>query len=455
MDISLIIIIVVIVIWIQIAFFLKTVVGIRALKNLYPSVSNLGIFKENSTQVISVNSKKVLREFSSIIDSTNSYLRENQGTVDFYVIQNLSERVSAAKESEAASGIQIPLYVGLMGTFVGVGVGLFSLNFIGLYSEAGINYFLWGVVIAMLTSFVGLLLSTIAYYKLNHAIKCKDHNKNKYYTFIQTKLLPGMGSNIIDALGRLKGTLDNFNTVFSDNIGNINNIVVNLAGNMQTIADGIGTQKEILNELYGSKYQSLIKVNMDTFDRAEKILPAMDNFVQKQKDLNEVMEKNSQFIASMHKLLDRVSTFESSINGLGESINDSQLLGSRQLNLVQRHLDDLDQKQSLVENYTNQSNEVVEEYLKANLKNVRSLVDSFETAVKNAFEITNQESPFQKLANLEVISEDIKRLNEMLASYTQKEEEMMNIVSAIRDDVKSLKEGDTYPGDFYGSDAEN
>ncbi len=164
MDISLIIIIVVIVIWIQIAFFLKTVVGIRALKNLYPSLSNLGIFKENSTQVISVNSKKVLREFSSIIDSTNSYLRENQGTVDFYVIQNLSERVSAAKESEAASGIQIPLYVGLMGTFVGVGVGLFSLNFIGLYSEAGINYFLWGVVIAMLTSFVGLLLSTIAYY---------------------------------------------------------------------------------------------------------------------------------------------------------------------------------------------------------------------------------------------------------------------------------------------------
>jgi hypothetical protein len=87
-----------------------------------------------------------------------------------------------------------------------------------------------------------------------------------------------MGSNIVDALGRLKGTLDNFNTVFSDNIGNINNIVVNLAENMQTIADGIGTQKEILNELYSSKYQNLIKVNMDIIDRTEKMLPAMDDF---------------------------------------------------------------------------------------------------------------------------------------------------------------------------------
>ncbi|WP_321518055.1 hypothetical protein [uncultured Bacteroides sp.] len=454
MDISLIITIVVIVIWIQIAFFFKTVVGIRTLKNLYPSVSTLSIIKENGTQVISVNSKKVLLDFTSIIDSTNSYLRENQGTDDFYVIQNLSERVSTSKESEAASGISIPLYVGLMGTFVGVAVGLFSLNVIGIYSEQGINYFLWGVVIAMVTSFVGLLLSTIANYKLAYAIKCRDHKKNKYYTFVQTKLLPGMGSNIVDALGRLKGTLDNFNTVFSDNIGNINNIVVNLAENMQTIADGIGTQKEILNELYSSKYQNLIKVNMDIIDRTEKMLPAMDDFVQKQKNLNEVMEKNSQFIASMHKLLDRVSTFESSINELGESINESQLLGSKQLNLVQRHLTDLDQKQSLVENYTNQSNDVVEEYLKVNLKSVRSLVDNFETAIKNAFEITNQESPFQKLANLEVISEEIKQLNETLFLYTQKEEEFMDIVSTIRNDVKSLKSDGTNIEDSYEGDAE-
>jgi hypothetical protein len=151
------------------------------------------------------------------------------------------------------------------------------------------------------------------------------------------------------------------------------------------------------------------------------------------------MAKNSQFITNMHKLLDRVATFEESINVLGESINESQLLGSRQLNLVQKHLDDLEQKQSLVENYTNQSNEVVEEYLKANLKNVRSLVNNFETAIKNAFEITNQESPFQKLTNLEVISEDIKRLNETLSSYTQKEDNIISIITVIRDHVNSIK----------------
>lgn len=179
----------------------------------------------------------------------------------------------------------------------------------------------------------------------------------------------------------------------------------------------------------------------------------MDDFIKKQKDLNELMANSTQFVTGMHKLLDRVSTFENSVNVLGESINESQLLGSKQLNLVQRHLDDLDKKQSLIENYTNQSNEMVEDYLKANVKNVRSLVDNFETAIKNAFDITNNESPFQKLTKLDIISEEIKRLNETLASYTKKEEDLINVVSNISNDVKSIR-SETIFSDDVDNDTE-
>lgn len=454
MDITLIIIIVVVVVWVQVTFFLKTLVSIRIVRYLYPSANILSVVEEKGTQTISTNNIKVQKEFASIIDSTNSYLIENQGTVDFHVIQNLSEGVSCSKESEASSGISIPLYIGLIGTFIGVAIGLFSLNIIGLYSEQGINYFLWGVVVAMLTSFVGLLLSTIAYSRLSYAVKCRDNAKNKYYSFIQAKLLPGMGNNIIDALGRLKGTLDNFNTVFADNIGNINNVVVNLAENLQTIAEGIGTQKEVLNQLYSSKYQELIKANNELFNRAEQIIPSMDGFIQKQKNLNDLMAGSAQFVTDVHKLLDRVSTFEESINGLGETLNEKQLLGSRQLNLVQRHLDDLDQKQSLIENYTNMSNEIVEEYLRTNLKNVRSLVDNFETAIRNAFEITTQDSPFQKLSSLDLIPKEIKKLNETLSLYADKEDSLLNLLGSISEDLKLLREETIYPVDFNKEEAE-
>lgn len=157
MHIGLIIVIIVLVFWAQIAFFLKSAVSIKALKHLYPVVNTLAVITDNETQLIRVHSNKLSKEFASIIDATNAYLINNQGTTDFYIIQNLSERVSLSKEEEAASGISIPLYIGLMGTFAGVGVGLFSLNFIGILSEKGLNNFLWGVVIAMAGSFVGLI----------------------------------------------------------------------------------------------------------------------------------------------------------------------------------------------------------------------------------------------------------------------------------------------------------
>jgi len=90
MDISVTIIIISVVVWIQLIFFLKTAVGIRTLKNIYPSIGSLGISNEFGTQIISVHSK-ISKEFGAIIHATNTYLKENQGTVDFYVIQNLSE----------------------------------------------------------------------------------------------------------------------------------------------------------------------------------------------------------------------------------------------------------------------------------------------------------------------------------------------------------------------------
>ena len=73
--------------------------------------------------------------------------------------------------------------------------------------------------------------------------------------------------------------------------------------------------------------------------------------------------------------------------------------------------------------------------------------------IKNAFDITNNESPFQKLTKLDIISEEIKRLNETLASYTKKEEDLINVVSNISNDVKSIR-SETIFSDDVDNDTE-
>jgi hypothetical protein len=50
-----------------------------------------------------------------------------------------------------------------------------------------------------------------------------------------------------------------------------------------------------------------------------------------------------------------------------------------------------------------------------------------------------------------VISEEIKRLNETLSSYAQKEDDIISLISAIRDNVNSIKSDS---GNMFGSDVE-
>ena len=65
------------------------------------------------------------------------------------------------------------------------------------------------------------------------------------------------------------------------------------------------------------------------------------------------------------------------------------------------------------------------------------------------------ESPFQKLTYLEVITDEMKRINETLSLYAQKEDDLKNLLSGIGDDIKSLKSDNMYPYDSYEGDTDD
>ena len=89
------------------------------------SVSQLNINTDNET----------LKE---IRDALNMYLQKNRGAAsDFYLMKDVVERYCDAEEEEINIQQPIPLYLGLMGTMVGiiVGIGFIAVSG-GLSSES-------------------------------------------------------------------------------------------------------------------------------------------------------------------------------------------------------------------------------------------------------------------------------------------------------------------------------
>lgn len=70
--------------------------------------------------------------FYRIVTSLNTYLRKNKGAAsDYHLMKDIVERNCDAKENEIDTQIPTPLYTGLMGTILGIIVGVAFLVFSG------------------------------------------------------------------------------------------------------------------------------------------------------------------------------------------------------------------------------------------------------------------------------------------------------------------------------------
>ena len=113
-------------------------------------------------------------DLNTLIEEINHYVAKTKGTTDFAVIQNKVERKLNMRYEQSVARISFPTYIGLMGTFLGVFLGVWT--FLGGFDDTGITdesikNLLNGVLISMLTSFLGLLLTTINYHNTSKARK--------------------------------------------------------------------------------------------------------------------------------------------------------------------------------------------------------------------------------------------------------------------------------------------
>ena len=128
--------------------------------------------------------------FREMVFDTNAYLCKNVGTsAEFSILQDICEKKIEMLETQISNTINVPLYLGLGGTFIGIITGLAGIasNVDDLFAGGNmvpLTNLLVGVIIAMFASLFGLGLmvynSSINY---KEALKNCDKYKSVYYDF--------------------------------------------------------------------------------------------------------------------------------------------------------------------------------------------------------------------------------------------------------------------------------
>ena len=329
--------------------------------------------------------------FSEIIEDTNEYLRNNKGAAaDFNILKDIAERQSEGLEDEIQSTVTTPLYIGLLGTFLGVILGLSGIILGGGVTNESIPTFITGVVVAMVGSFCGLLLTLWGDNLFKNARFTRDRHKNAYYTFLQARLLPKLHSDMATSLSNLKSVLDAFNKDFFDKVADFKPIIAGITENIQV-------QRDFLVKMEEVGYTQIANASVQVFDKVSKSTEEFQKFLGYQQSLNRSLEMSDQTVTKVQGLLDRMSNFEKGINNLGQYIGQHDNLIAKQLDFFGKHEKEMEDISAKIEQFYDQSAGRLTELMDARMRYLEKDAQNAYERWAAHFEHLNKENIYDRI----------------------------------------------------------
>lgn len=421
---------------IQLGFFHSTHIKLNELSRFFPSKKWETSGDEEHLTLIAVPEES--KNAQELVSEINDYITKTNGAVEYAVIKDKTERRIDSLYEFATSKISFPTHLGLMGTFFGVYIGLKCFN-AGLGQGDGgitdqmIKELIGGIIVSMVMSLIGLVLMTISNIHASSVQKKVDAQRDEFFEFLQMSVIPTLGTNVSSSLNRLRSTIGNFEPsfravieefktafrdctdmfkgTFAENAEVLTKSVAEMGSNMTLINENIQKQDQLLATLR----QREMVVTLDKFVSAadsfdsvttsiqkleeakERIIASTNTLAEKQVSYNQSLEIPTRLLQQVNAILDRVTTFEKSINALGVNIEQTQLLGNTQINAIEEQLNALKTKHNLVYRYQDTEVEELEKIYKEQSKAVMDLSDAFKRVVaQNKDDIETAMGDFKK-----------------------------------------------------------
>ena len=396
--------------------------------------SDYGIYQQDEVALIQLTGLEKHPALKSLIQELDLYIQKSIGTADFNVIQNKTERNVESLYEHSTAELSFPTYYGLMGTFTGTFIGLIGFLISGsdLSDESKVTNLIIGVLVSMATSLFGLVLTTRSNHDAASAKKQLDEQKNEFLDFIQLELIPRLQTTITtlqqtmegfvpkfdivinkfastfsSVIERFRDTFDectaNFGSEFRQNSSLIATTVATLNESIGQITTNVENQRLLLAELRSEKMFVTMQQFVDSakafrastaqINTYNELLQSLINtshvVIDKQTEFAHSLEIPQELIEKVTRLLDRISNFELRINDLGENIAQSEMLGNKELALIQRHLESLEEKKQLADRFLDTSNDELEAIFKEQNKVVKSLFSHYHQQLEDERDALN------------------------------------------------------------------
>ena len=455
--------------------------------------------------LVSLADEASYSSLNTLIKEINLYVRKSIGTADFNIIQNKAERKIESLYEHATAELSFPTYIGLMGTFTGTFIGLVGFLASGsdLSDENKVTNLIAGVLVSMATSLFGLVLTTHSNHIAALSKKQLDDQKNCFLDFIQLELIPQLQTTVktlqqtmegfvpkfdvvisnfertfSGVISRFKDTFDectnNFGTEFRANTSLISKTVATLNDSIGNITSNVENQRKLLEELRSEKMFETLQQFVDAAETFQlsthtieeyntllsNLMATTQQVIVKQDEFSKSLQIPQELVLRLNSLLDRITTFEQNVNAVGENIAQAEMLGNKELALIQRHLESLDEKKKLADRFLDTSNDELQTIFLQQGKLVKAIFDNYQQQLEdernelssfvretlqiiskkkadllnhleNAFDVSRVNAMFSHLKTLPEISEKLSDVEQTIVKEKDLKQQLESLISMI------------------------
>ena len=268
--------------------------------------------------------------FKTIIESINVYLKKNKGNaIDYHLIKDIVDRNCDALEDEIQAQLPMPLYAGLAGTMSGVIVGVGYLWLSGGLKELlstdkteqmanafaktgeqavtsgadGIEAVLGGIALAMLASFIGIVLTTFGSWRAKSVKVQVEIGKQKFLSWLQQELLPKLKTGVDAEIGRITDNIKESNASFAANTTKLN-------ATLKDINQAISGMTGMLHSLENLNVVQFASANIQLYEKLKNCTDELGRFAQYITSLDDFIAKIDMLSTKMGEADDRVRAIE-------------------------------------------------------------------------------------------------------------------------------------------------
>ena len=346
-----------------------------------------------------------------IINAINSYLLKNKGaTGDFLLIKDIVERYCDTKREEFETQLPMPLYLGLMGTMLGIIIGIGYIAIVSGFSafinnpSDSIGALMGGVAIAMIASLIGIVLTTYGSWSAKSASSQVENDKNEFYTWIQTELLPVLGGTE-NSLMRLQENLLKFNRSFSANTTKLDKA-------LQRVETSYENQIELIQTIQQLDIKKMATANVSVLRELQMYTPQL--------------ERLGQYLHSANEYIGHVNTLTDAINS---QMNRTQLI-ERMGTFFEQEVKDIEQRKAAISQAVGTVDDRLQQTLRSLQENAeRSMQDMNQALIQkqNIFNraLDEQQEIFRrKIQENSNVLDELKKLDVVASAISNQSEKL-------------------------------